>query len=145
MLPLLLDLTTAQTGVLFALFAAPCADAGDYLLQTQRMQAKTTSWRWALFHGVVYTLPFLLLTLHPVALLVIGGTHALIDRLRLGARHCQTLGVGQTGTLEERLGLPVVDEAPLWLRIWLSIRADNAYHRLIEAGTLFAVWISAAD
>lgn len=57
---------------------------GDYLLQTDWMaQKKTTQWWPAILHGVTYTLPFLFITQSPLALLVIGGTHILIDRFRL--------------------------------------------------------------
>src|SRR5690606_34059171 len=39
----------------------------------------------ALAHGATYTLPFLLITQHPLAVLVSGGTHVLIDHYRLAA------------------------------------------------------------
>lgn len=125
------------------------ASVGDYVLQTQRMQAKTTSWGWAFHHAAVYTLPFLVLTLDPLALLLIGGTHAVIDRYRLGARWCRWWGVGRPGALDRRLnrrlgsGAPLPGTAPEWMRIWLSIRADNAMHRVIEVGALLlALWRS---
>ncbi|GAA4082800.1 DUF3307 domain-containing protein [Actinomadura miaoliensis] len=61
--------------------------AGDYLLQSGWMaRGKKRRWWPAVAHGVVYTLPFLLLTRSPWALLVIAGTHVVIDRYQL-ARH----------------------------------------------------------
>jgi hypothetical protein len=60
---------------------------GDYVLQSHWMASeKTRRWWPAVAHAVTYGLPFLLLTLDPVALAVIVGTHAVIDRYRL-ARH----------------------------------------------------------
>jgi hypothetical protein len=100
-----------------------------------------------LLHAAVYTTPFLVLTLDPLALLIIAGTHAVIDRLRLGGRWCRWWGVGQAGAVDHwaarQIGpaYALPGEAPDWMRIWLSIRADNAMHRLIEAGALIlALW-----
>lgn len=57
---------------------------GDYPLQSAWMASgKVRRWWPALVHGAVYTLPFLLLTRQPTALLIIGGTHAVIDRYRV--------------------------------------------------------------
>lgn len=61
--------------------------AGDYLLQSDWMAIeKTKRWWPAIAHGLVYTLPFALLTQSWEALAVIAGTHVVIDRFRL-ARH----------------------------------------------------------
>lgn len=62
-----------------------CHFVGDYLIQTNKMATeKTQRWLPAIAHGLSYTLPFaLLVTRSPVALLVIGGTHILIDHWRL--------------------------------------------------------------
>lgn len=147
-LALLLPPEHAALAPLLAVALAPvAAELGDYVLQTQRMQAKVTSWGWALLHAAVYTLPFGVLTLDPVALAIIGGTHAIIDRLRLGAAWCHWWGVGQPGTVDtwaaRHLGpaYELPGEAPDWMQIWLSIKADNAMHRLIEVGALIlALW-----
>ena len=57
---------------------------GDFILQTDWMaREKYRSSLACLVHVVVYTLPFLLLTQSPEALLVIAGTHFAIDRWRL--------------------------------------------------------------
>lgn len=64
---------------------------GDYLLQSHYMATeKVKRWWPALVHGFFYTLPFLFITLNPWALLIIGGTHAIIDRYRL-AKHVSWL------------------------------------------------------
>ena len=60
---------------------------GDYLLQSHWMATeKTKHWWPALAHGITYTLPYLFITQSPLALLVIAGTHIVIDRYRL-AKH----------------------------------------------------------
>lgn len=60
---------------------------GDYVIQSDWMAGeKTQRWWPALCHAAVYTAPFSVITLDPVALAIIGGTHAVIDRYRL-ARH----------------------------------------------------------
>jgi hypothetical protein len=57
---------------------------GDYLLQSDWMATeKTRRWWPAVVHGAVYSLPFLLVTRSPWALLVIGGTHVVLDRFRV--------------------------------------------------------------
>lgn len=112
---------------------------GDYLIQTHWMATQKTSRWWpALVHGFVYTLPFLLITQSPWALLVIGGTHAIIDRYRLAKYlvwakdklaprgHRGTAHVGTTGN----------DDAPAWLGTWLMIIADNTIHLLINVAAV---------
>lgn len=112
---------------------------GDYLLQTHWMAIQKTSRWWpALVHGAVYTLPFVLITTSPLALLVIGGTHAVIDRYRLAKYfvwakdkvaprgHRGTAHVGTTGN----------DDAPVWLSTWLMILADNTIHLLINVAAV---------
>ena len=60
---------------------------GDYLLQSHWMaNEKVKRWFPAVVHGITYTLPFLFITLNPWSLLIIAGTHAVIDRYRL-AKH----------------------------------------------------------
>ena len=57
---------------------------GDYLLQSEWMaREKTRRSLAALVHCLTYLLPFLLLTRNPYTLLVIGGTHFIIDRWHL--------------------------------------------------------------
>lgn len=57
---------------------------GDYVIQSDWMaQKKTSQWLPAILHGITYTLPYLFITLSPLALIVIAGTHIIIDRYRL--------------------------------------------------------------
>ncbi len=57
---------------------------GDFILQSDWMAREKFGNSFAcLVHVIAYTLPFLLITLSPEALLVIAGTHFLIDRWRL--------------------------------------------------------------
>lgn len=110
---------------------------GDYLLQSDWMAVeKTKRWWPAIVHGVTYGLPFLLVTHSWLALIVIIGTHIIIDRYRL-ARHivwvknfiaprsywyawddCKATGYHK-------------DRAP-WLSTWLMIIADNTIHIIIN-------------
>lgn len=111
---------------------------GDYLLQSDWMAGeKTKRSVAALAHAVAYGLPFLLLTRSPLALLVIVGTHFVIDRWRLARfvvwaknllapapwRHPWSQCSG-TGYHSDR---------PPWLAVWLLIIADNVMHVLINA------------
>jgi hypothetical protein len=107
---------------------------GDYLLQTDWMaQEKTKRWPPAIVHGLVYTLPFLLITTSPWALLVIGGTHMVIDRYRL-AKHV----VWFKNQLQPKQWRPghtatgMKEETPDWLAYWLLFIQDNIIHILIN-------------
>jgi len=117
---------------------------GDYLIQSDWMaQEKTRRWWPAIAHAVTYGLPFLLVTHSPLALLVIVGTHALIDRYRL-ARHV-VWGKNQLAPKSFRPAhTPTGHEAdrPDWLAVWLLIIADNIIHMLINVGAV--VWLLSA-
>lgn len=109
---------------------------GDYLIQSHWMATqKTARWWPAIAHGVTYGLPFLLLTLSPLAIAIIVITHVLIDHWRL-ARYLvwfrnqlapwpfrPTLAAAPTGT---------PSDAPDWLAVWLLFIADNIVHVLIN-------------
>jgi hypothetical protein len=115
-----------------------CHLIGDYILQTDRMaNCKTSSWLWAFIHAATYTLPFLFLTRHPLALLVIAGTHAVIDRLRL-AKYVSAFKNMLTDWNPRRFLTPTgyPDTTPPWLAGWLLIIADNTMHLLINYGAL---------
>ena len=60
---------------------------GDYLLQSHWMATeKINRWWPAIVHGITYTIPYLLVTRSLWALLIIAGTHVIIDHYRL-AKH----------------------------------------------------------
>ncbi len=109
---------------------------GDYLLQTEQMALrKSKSWFWALLHAAVYTLPFLLLTRSVPALLIILGTHAVIDRFALAPAFCRERGLvtwfgKDRPELDTRTGFS--KETPPWLSFWLGVITDNTFHLTIN-------------
>jgi hypothetical protein len=114
---------------------------GDYVIQSHWMATeKTKHWLPAIVHGVTYTLPYALITQSPLALVVIGGTHIIIDRFRL-ARHIAWLK-NQLGPKRSRprwadakaTGYP--SETPAWLSVWLMIITDNTIHLLINTAAI---------
>ncbi len=130
---------------------------GDYILQSHWMaQNKGKDSAVAAIHAATYTLPFLLITLSPPALLLIFGTHFFVDRYRL-ARFLVWLKNGplqRTGGYVEfetvkgdvsrqydsewkpitATGYP--DDTPPWLANWLTIIADNIIHVICNAVAL---------
>ncbi len=111
---------------------------GDYLIQSDWMaQEKTKKWLPAVLHGTSYGLPFLFITQSPLALLVIVGTHILIDHYRL-ARHVvwfknqfapKSFRPSHTATGHG-------EDRPDFLSVWLLIIADNIIHILINWGSV---------
>lgn len=114
---------------------------GDYLIQSDWMaQEKTKRWWPAIAHAVTYGLPFVFITQSVLALVVIVGTHAVIDRYRL-ARHV----VWVKNQLAPRAFRPTRTatghgaDRPDWLAVWLLIIADNVIHMLINVASV--VWL----
>ena len=113
---------------------------GDYVIQSHWMATeKTRRWWPALVHAITYALPFTLITTSPWALLVIAGTHALIDRYRLArwvvwARNVLLRPPGQE--LDQAPGQAFPDDCPPYLGVWLVIIADNVLHVAINAAAL---------
>lgn len=112
---------------------------GDYLFQSHWMATeKTTKWWPAIAHGLGYTLAYaLLVTLNPWALLIIGGTHVIIDRYRL-AKHLGWLK-NQIGPKRTRPSFSETmanggysKETPVWLANFLLFVTDNTVHLLIN-------------
>lgn len=102
---------------------------GDYLLQSHWMATEKTKRSLAAgIHAVTYTLPFLFITQSLIALLVICGTHFVIDRWRL-ARIVVWAKNGCRGPIT---GTGYPDDVPAWLSVWLLIIADNTLHILIN-------------
>ncbi len=109
---------------------------GDYVLQNHWMATRKTIHSFvAWVHAIFYTLPFLILTRSPRALLVIWGTHFVIDRFRLAKYWMQFWGVGQTGYICKRLGM-ANEQAPDWLAVWLLILVDNTMHLSINHASI---------
>jgi hypothetical protein len=139
---------------------------GDYVLQSDAMATqKLKSWRWALFHALAYSIPFVLF-LRPSwsAWAVIVLTHAVIDRLRI-ARYVVYLkewifdpraflwlvgDLWEAGSRYEvnpwksyphpkplsELPLGMDPEKPPHIAVWLLIIADNVMHVTINGAAL---------
>lgn len=117
---------------------------GDYLIQSHWMATqKTKRWSPAIAHGLTYTLPYALVTQSPLALIIIAGTHIVIDRFRL-ARHVvwaknQLAPAGEwRRPWAESSGTGYPADTPAWLAVWLMIVADNTLHLLINAAAV--IW-----
>jgi hypothetical protein len=112
---------------------------GDYILQSHWMAlGKTSRWSVAALHAASYTVPFLLLTHSPLALLTIALTHAVIDRYRL-ARYVvwarNALG-GMPLAWEECSSTGMPSETPTFLSVWLLIITDNLLHVIINGAAI---------
>lgn len=117
---------------------------GDYVIQSDWMAIeKTKRWLPAVVHAATYTILYVLITQSWLALLVIFGTHAVIDRYRL-ARH---LVWAKNLLAPKRYHYPW-DECsasgyhrsrPEWLAVWLMIIADNTAHLAINWASV--IWL----
>lgn len=115
---------------------------GDYVLQSHWMATcKTKRWLPALAHGAAYTLPYLVVTRSVWALLVIGGTHVIIDRYRL-ARYVvwfkNLAGPRRTWAPvpHDPQATGFTSDTPAWLAVWLLIIVDNLVHLAINWAAL---------
>jgi hypothetical protein len=118
---------------------------GDYLLQSDWMAAeKTKRWLPAVAHAVTYALPFLVLTRSPLALLVIAGTHAVIDHYRLARHVCWFKNYlaprGYNPPWRDCTATGYGPDKPVWMAVWLLIIADNVMHLIINAAAL--TWLA---
>ena len=115
---------------------------GDYVLQSSWMaQEKSAHWWPAIAHALAYGLPFLVITRSPGALLVIVGTHAVIDRYRLAryvvwaTDHLAPAGSVPRWSQCRATGFP--PDLPAWLATGLLIITDNTMHVIINSGALW--------
>jgi hypothetical protein len=100
---------------------------GDYVIQNNWMaQNKLRSTPIAILHGLVYTLPFLLLTGSWLSLAIIASTHIVIDRFTLAKKWCQLANFNW----QTKDGFS--PEAPDYLRVWVVILVDNTFHLAIN-------------
>lgn len=112
---------------------------GDYVLQTDWMAtSKTTRSLATLVHTVTYTLLFLFLTTNPVTLLVIGGTHFVIDRYRL-ARYLvwvRNVPFPESKPWAECSDTGFPNGLPPYMSTWLLIIVDNIIHVVINGAAI---------
>lgn len=119
----------------------------DYWLQNDWMATnKKKYWFPAIVHGVIYTLPFLLLTRSILALAVICITHILIDHTnfvgwlnQIKNWNFKPFKAGyfkqKGGGILEKTSFKIEDgysDRPLFLRVWLIIIQDNILHLVIN-------------
>lgn len=133
---------------------------GDYVIQNHWMaNTKTVKTRAALVHTLTYCIPFLLLTPSWWALLVIGGTHFVIDRFRLARLWVDFWGTGKSGwVLDKLMGLrgyrvAEMDEDGKKVKWWVPVAvldaptldpkavADARLPYIEDAPAWLAVWL----
>lgn len=111
---------------------------GDYVIQSDWMAAEKTKRSLpAILHAASYAACFLTLTRSPKALIVIGGTHFVIDRWRL-AKHVGW-AKNQIAPEDFRPGHTATgygEDKPDWMAVWLTIITDNTMHLLINRWAL---------
>ncbi|MEV4749109.1 DUF3307 domain-containing protein [Streptosporangium sp. NPDC049248] len=115
---------------------------GDYVLQSHWMATeKVKKWWPAIAHGLTYSLPFLLITRSPWALLVIGGTHIVLDHYRaakyvIWAKNLIAPRAFRTPRKNASGNQGFAAEVPGGLATALLIVVDNTIHLAINAAAL---------
>lgn len=118
-----------------------CHAIGDYILQSDWMATeKTKRSIAALVHVGTYGLPFLFLRPSVTAMVVIVGTHFVIDRWRLARFVVWAKNFagpwGGNPQWEECKATGYPPDRPAWLTVWLLIIADNIMHVVINGLSL---------
>lgn len=115
-----------------------CHLIGDYVLQSHTAAVeKTKSNKAAIHHVLWYTVPFaFFLTQDILSLILIAGTHFVIDRYRLAVYVVRwknrLLYNNRPGSdYNTPTGFPA--DTPPWLATWLLIIVDNTMHLCINA------------
>lgn len=116
---------------------------GDYVIQSSWMaNEKTKSWWPAIAHGLAYTLPFIFITQSTMALLIIGGTHIILDHYRIAKYICYAKDFISPKkywpTYNATVNNGYSPETPVHMSSWLMIIVDNVMHFIIN---LIAVYI----
>jgi hypothetical protein len=100
---------------------------GDYILQPHWIAVNKTKEIYpAAIHGIIYTIPFVILTQNIYCLLIIGSWHIIIDRYRL-ANYISKI---KNWNFKTENGYP--ENTPIWLSVWLMIITDNTIHLIIN-------------
>ena len=130
---------------------------GDYILQSDYQALnKSKCWFPCFIHVLIYTSMFLFLTTSWKALLVIGGTHYIIDRYPIIVKRliwlknhgnptfrypsfkcCDTTGYFDDSPINTAKGEVYFDNVlqtrrPFYITIWLYIITDNLLHLTIN-------------
>lgn len=112
---------------------------GDYILQSHWMAKLKTQKSWAAAaHAATYTLPFLFITLEPLALALICGTHFMVDRWRLARFVVWAKNWPHPWQARRPItatGYP--DDVPPWMAVWLLIVTDNTLHLLLNGIAIY--------
>ena len=111
---------------------------GDYVIQSDWMaNEKTKQSLAAACHALSYAVPFLWFRPSVVAMIVIVGTHFVIDRWRLARYICWLKNLASPKEYRYKWadcsGTGYHKDRPAWLAVWLLIIADNAMHIGINA------------
>lgn len=108
---------------------------GDYILQSEWMAVNKTKRSFPAFvHVFFYTIPFCFLTTNVYALILISGTHFLIDRFSIAQHICKV----RNYICPIRLWFSSKEtEMPIWLGFWLNVIVDNTLHLVINAIVLY--------
>lgn len=119
---------------------------GDYILQSDWQANHKTKSSWpALVHAVLYAMCFAPLVWRApralLALLLIGGSHFIIDRFRLARFLCYAKNYLAPPSAwpkpwAECSATGYDPERPAWLTVWLLIIADNTLHVTINTFAL---------
>ena len=112
---------------------------GDYVLQSDWMaNGKRSRNLAALAHALTYTLPFMFLTLNPISLAVICGTHFLIDRFRLARYVIWIRNIPWPGSKPwaECSETGFAPGLPPFMSAWLVIIVDNVMHIVINGAAI---------
>lgn len=111
---------------------------GDFVLQSDWMATnKKSRILPCLIHVLTYTIPFLLLTRSPFALLAIMGTHFAIDHWKfpqrlVWAKNWLLSPAKHRKTWDECSFTGYSPDRPVWLTAWLLIAVDNILHLVIN-------------
>lgn len=113
-----------------------CHLIGDFLLQNNWMaNNKTKSFRVAILHAFLYTLPFLYLTSSLSALFIIFSTHAIIDHLGLAKYFVfgrNWISERQFTWEECSANYGSSASTPPRIAFWVMVITDNTFHLLIN-------------
>ncbi len=111
---------------------------GDYVIQNDWMaNEKTNKWWPAIVHGVTYTIPYMFITQNVWALIIIGGTHIILDHYRLAKQVVWVKNLFSPkayryswAEAKENNGFPA--RTPKYISHWIMVIVDNTMHLCIN-------------